>query len=244
MKYHLARGEEQLGTFNDLDVSAGMREGRFLATDLCWAEGMPEWQALGTHMRDVSGTTDIPAITALREEVRQDQVQTKVLASLGQRFGAKMIDWLLLLLPVYVLLIAIMDATFEAKILALREDPTAMMETLKMQITQALEAGNQTVFAMYGVISALMIANVVLLTLRGQSIGKLMIGIQIVRALDGSRAGFVKTVMLRWFLFAVVSSIQFIGMPLMLGDILLVFRTDRRCLHDLVADTMVIKRNT
>jgi len=207
MKYHLARGEEKLGTFNDLDVSAGMREGRFLATDLCWAEGMPEWQALGTHMREVSGTTEIPAIKALREEVRQDEVQTKVLASLGQRFGAKMIDWLLLLLPVYVLLIAIMDATFEAKILALREDPTAMMEALKMQTTQALEAGNQTVFAMYGVISALMIANVVLLTLRGQSIGKLLTGIKIVRAQDQSRAGFVKAVMLRWFLFAVINSI-------------------------------------
>jgi len=244
MKYHLARGEEQLGTFNDLDVSAGMREGRFLATDLCWAEGMPEWQALGTHMRDVSGTTEIPAITALREEVRQDQVQTKVLASLGQRFGAKMIDWLLLLLPVYVLLIAIMDATFEAKILALREDPTAMMEALKMQITQSLEAGNQTVLAMYGVIIALMIANVVLLTLRGQSIGKLLTGIQIVRAQDQLRAGFVKAVMLRWFLFAVINSIQFIGLPLMLGDFLLIFRSDRRCLHDLVADTVVVKRNT
>lgn len=244
MKYHLARGEEQLGTFNDLDVSAGMREGRFLPTDLCWAEGMPEWQALGTHLRDMSGATEIPAITALREEVRQDQAKTKVLASLGQRLGAKMIDWFLLLLPVYVLLIAIMDATFEAKILALREDPPAMMEALKLQITQALEAGNQTVLAMYAVISALMIANVVLLTLRGQSIGKLLTGIQIVRALDGSRAGFVKAVMLRWFLFAVVSSIQFIGLPLMLGDIFLVFRTDRRCLHDLVADTKVIKRNS
>jgi len=244
MKYHLARGEEKLGTFNDLDVSAGMREGRFLATDLCWAEGMPEWQALGTHMREVSGTTEIPAIKALREEVRQDEVQTKVLASLGQRFGAKMIDWLLLLLPVYVLLIAIMDATFEAKILALREDPTAMMEALKMQTTQALEAGNQTVFAMYGVISALMIANVVLLTLRGQSIGKLLTGIKIVRAQDQSRAGFVKAVMLRWFLFAVINSIQFIGLPLMLGDFLLIFRSDRRCLHDLVSDTVVVKRNT
>ena len=113
-----------------------------------------------------------------------------------------------------------------------------------MQTTQALEAGNQTVLAMYGVISALMVANVVLLTLRGQSIGKLLTGIQIVRAQDQSRAGFVKAVMLRWFLFAVISSMQFIGLPLMLGDILLIFRSDRRCLHDLVADTMVIKRNT
>ena len=54
MKYHLARGEEQLGTFNDLDVSAGLREGRFKPTDLCWAEGMPEWRTLGSHLQELN----------------------------------------------------------------------------------------------------------------------------------------------------------------------------------------------
>ncbi len=242
MKYHLARGEEQLGTFNDLDVSAGLRAGRFLPTDLCWAEGMPEWQALGTHMKEVSGVTEAPAIAALVEEVRQDQAQPQALASLGQRLGAKLVDWLMLLIPVYVLLMAIMDAAFETKILALKDDPPAMMEALRQQITQALEAGNPTVLAMYAVISLLLIANVVLLTVRGQSFGKLLMGIQIVRSPDGTRAGFVKAVMLRWFLFAVLYSIQFIGTPLMIGNLLLIFRKDRRCLHDMVADTMVKKK--
>ena len=80
MKYHLARGEEQLGTFNDLDVSAGLREGRFKPSDLCWAEGMPEWLSLGAHLQELNPEYAVPpipeppALTALRAEVRQDQV--------------------------------------------------------------------------------------------------------------------------------------------------------------------------
>ncbi|MFN0076312.1 MAG: RDD family protein [Prosthecobacter sp.] len=246
MKYHLARGEEQLGTFNDLDVSAGMRDGRFLPTDLCWTEGMPEWQALGFHMKEVAATTGVaeaPAITALREEVRQDQVQQMELASLGQRLAARLIDWTLLLVPAFVILMALMDPVFEAEIMSLRNDSAAVMQALQRQIVKAVEAGNETVLAMYAVIFGLLLANIVLLTVRGQSIGKLLTGIQVVRTPDGAKAGFIKAVLLRWFLFAIISSIQFIGLPLMIGGILLIFRRDRRCLHDLVADTQVVKRN-
>lgn len=248
MKYHLARGEDQLGTFNDLDLSAGLRNGRFLPTDLCWTEGMREWQALGPYMKEVAVETGVdviepPAISALREEVRQDQARQHELASLGQRFAAKLIDWVMLLVPLYVMLIALMDAAFEAKILALRDDPQSMMEALKQQITLAMEAGNPTVLAMYAVISLLLIANVVLLTVRGQSFGKLLTGIQIVRSGDGSKAGFIKAVLLRWFLFAIIETIPVIGPVLMFANILLIFRKDRRCMHDLVADTKVIKKN-
>jgi uncharacterized RDD family membrane protein YckC len=92
------------------------------------------------------------------------------------------------------------------------------------------------------VIVILMIVNIVLLGVRGQSIGKLLLGIHIVRAQDGSRAGFLKAVLLRWVLFAIIESVRILGPVLMVGDVLLIFRKDRRCLHDLVADTLVTKR--
>ena len=44
MKYHIARSDEKLGEFNDLDIAAGMRRGEFLPTDLCWAKGMTDWE--------------------------------------------------------------------------------------------------------------------------------------------------------------------------------------------------------
>ena len=34
-----------------------------------------------------------------------------------------------------------------------------------------------------------------------------------------------------------------VGLALLMADSLMIFRKDRRCLHDLVADTLVTKRN-
>ncbi|HRH98687.1 MAG TPA: RDD family protein [Prosthecobacter sp.] len=248
MKYHLARGEEQLGTFSDLDVSAGLRNGRFQPTDLCWAEGMKEWQALGVHLQELDAEAGVtreepPDLTALREEVRQDQVSAVEMASRGIRLVAKLIDWTMMLVPLFVLLMAIMDAPFEAEIRKHQNDPTALMDALQRQIDKVQTVGNPTVMAMSWLMLVILISNVVMLGIRGQSIGKLLTGIQIVRAQDGTKAGFMKAVLLRWFLFAVIESIRFVGPVITLGNVLMIFRKDRRCMHDLVADTIVTKRN-
>ncbi|MCB1275755.1 RDD family protein [Prosthecobacter sp.] len=248
MKYHLARGEEQLGTFSDLDVSAGLRNGRLLPTDLCWAEGMKEWQALGEHLQrldEEAGVTrgDPPDLTALREEVRQDRTLNVEMAPRGLRLAARLIDWTMMLVPLFVLFSAMMDAGFEAEIRDHQNDPTALIDALQRQIEKVQTAGNPTVMTMSWLMLIIVLSNVVLLGVRGQSIGKLLTGIQIVRAQDGSKAGFVKAVFLRWFLFAVIESIQVVGPILSLGNVLMIFRKDRRCLHDLVADTIVTRRN-
>ena len=143
MKYHLARGEEQLGTFNDLDVSAGLREGRFKPTDLCWAEGMPEWRTLASHLVELNTEAGIPppippSIAALREEVRQDQMLRLELASRGQRLAAKVIDWMTILVPLVILFTALMDPTFKEDVLAHQNDPTALMEVLQKRIDHML----------------------------------------------------------------------------------------------------------
>ena len=81
---------------------------------------------------------------------------------------------------------------------------------------------------------------------RGRSLGKLAMGIRIVRV-DEAPAGFVHAVLLRAF---VPAAIQFVlgmvpflplGIAFWLADILCIFREDRRCIHDLIADTKVIK---
>lgn len=246
MKYHIVRGEEQLGTFNDLDVSSGMREGRFLPTDLCWAEGMAEWQTLERRMKALSEAAGLdspepPAVSALRAEVHQDHESTMGRASRGSRLAARLIDWIMMLVPIIFLVIALMDAAFEAEVQSLKDNPTALMEALQRQIQKAQTTGNPTVMAMSVLILVVMLGNIILLTMRGQSVGKLLAGIRIVRAADGGRAGFVKAVLLRWFLFAVIESIQFIGPVLSLSNILMIFRQDHRCLHDLVADTRVVR---
>jgi uncharacterized RDD family membrane protein YckC len=89
----------------------------------------------------------------------------------------------------------------------------------------------------------LMIVNWVLLTKRGQTIGKIAAGTRVVM-LDGSRAPFGRVVALRaWPLFLlqyVPILAKSIGPILGIVDILFIFRKDRRCLHDLVAGTKVV----
>lgn len=254
MKYHLARGEEQLGTFNDLDVSAGLREGKFKPTDLCWAEGMPEWKSLGAHLQELNPDDapppipEPPALSALRAEVQQDRVIRLELASLGQRLGAKLIDFALLMVPLWVILTMFFDPAFVEETQKLQNDPAAMMNAMQKRSEIVQATGGMKLPLMSLVFDLTLIVNMVLLTVRGQTIGKLCLGIQVVRIPDGARAGFIKAVLLRSILFAVLIfsgtvSLGGVGMALLLTDGLMIFRKDRRCLHDLVAGTLVTKRS-
>ncbi|MFZ2276343.1 MAG: RDD family protein [Prosthecobacter sp.] len=253
MKYHLARGEEQLGTFNDLDVSAGLREGRFKPTDLCWTEGMKDWETLKDHLQELNpevaapSISEQPSITALRAEVRQDQVIRLEMASLGQRFAAKLIDFALIIVPLWVVLTMVFDQAFVEETQKLQNDPTAMVNAMQKRAEKLQASGGMKLPLASLVFDMALIVNVVLLTLRGQTIGKLCLGIQVVRFPDGARAGFIKALLLRSVLFFILvftGLIYFggLGLALLMADSLMIFRKDRRCLHDLVADTLVTKR--
>src|SRR5688572_2904864 len=97
---------------------------------------------------------------------------------------------------------------------------------------------------------ALLVVQVWMLTTRGQSIGKRITGIRIVRVEDGGPPGIVHAWVLREFLITmagiVASLIPILG-PFMLRpafhivDWCLIFREDQRCLHDLIARTRVVR---
>lgn len=74
----------------------------------------------------------------------------------------------------------------------------------------------------------------------GQSVGKKLVGIRIVK-LDGSSVRFVDGVALRTLLPWAVGYIPYVGVWLMAIDILFIFRKNHRCLHDLLAGTRVVK---
>ena len=74
----------------------------------------------------------------------------------------------------------------------------------------------------------------------GQSVGKRIARVRIVQMND-QPAGFVRGVLLRNWLFHGLAYVPVGGPILSFVDILFIFRDDRRCLHDLVADTKVIR---
>ncbi len=90
---------------------------------------------------------------------------------------------------------------------------------------------------------AMNVVNWTLLVRRGQTLGKIVAGTRVVM-LDGTRAPFAKVVALRVWVFYFPSYIpglnRLVGM-LGLVDVLFIFRADRRCLHDQLAGTKVVR---
>lgn len=104
------------------------------------------------------------------------------------------------------------------------------------------------IMLMVGVMSvaylAVLIVNLVLMHRYGQTIAKRLFRIKVVRA-DGAPCSLARQVFARWFpvnmIAGVLNIIPFLGTLFWMIDSLLIFRDDQRCLHDLIADTIVVK---
>lgn len=79
-----------------------------------------------------------------------------------------------------------------------------------------------------------------LLATRAQTIGKALFRIRIARP-DGTRASFARILGLRDSLLFLASVIPMAGQIYALVDCLFIFRASHRCLHDQIADTVVIQ---
>lgn len=78
-----------------------------------------------------------------------------------------------------------------------------------------------------------------LLVTRGQTVGKALLKIRIVRT-DGAKVSPAR-LGLRYGIGWLVSVVPALGQAWGLVDALLIFRASRRCLHDLIADTIVVR---
>ncbi len=112
----------------------------------------------------------------------------------------------------------------------------------------AREGGNFWVFKAMtngvGIITAvawlgLVIYQAYLVSTTGQSLGKRWTKIKIVK-MDGSPVNFVSGVFLRSWLMGIIQQIPVVNIISGLLDPLLIFREDRRCLHDHIAGTKVV----
>lgn len=88
---------------------------------------------------------------------------------------------------------------------------------------------------------ALLAVQIYLLTTCGQTIGKKLLEIRIVCFDNEANPGFVKAFLLRDFVNGLICAVPFLGLVYKLVDICFIFRDDRRCLHDLLAGTKVVK---
>ena len=90
----------------------------------------------------------------------------------------------------------------------------------------------------WALLAVLAIVQTILLSRSGQTLGKRAVRIQIVRVDTGRNGGFVTNVLMRTVLNWALSLIPFYS----LVYVLFIFRPDRRCIHDLLANTRVVRK--
>lgn len=98
------------------------------------------------------------------------------------------------------------------------------------------------IFGLVGLLAFLAIHGY-LLAKHGQTLGKRLAGTRIVAVQDNTVLPLRKVYGLRYCPVAIISMIPVVGAIASLADILFIFRRDKRCLHDIIAGTKVIKAN-
>lgn len=93
----------------------------------------------------------------------------------------------------------------------------------------------EVTFASVLLVTLVVVSVFVLLPGRGQTLGKLLSGIKIVH--QGRRPGFYRGVILRTVVGGVILAVPVLG----LLSLLSVFGPARRCTHDLISDTFVVR---
>ena len=151
-----------------------------------------------------------------------DPSLTSVVADRGTRLGAAILDSFIFMLMVYMPLVAGAMAMGASRP---PETPEA--------VTRAFGVGG--VLALIGLVVWASIT-IVLMKRYGQSIGKKATGIKVVRS-DGSAVSLSRLIWLRNVVNWIISIIPLYGFI----DALFIFGESRQCLHDKIADTIVVK---
>ena len=99
----------------------------------------------------------------------------------------------------------------------------------------------QTVLFFFLGLTIFLIIHGYLLSKYGQTVGKKIVGTRIVDKGTGKIIPLGKIFILRVLPISIISQIPLIGGLFGLADSLFIFRDDKRCIHDLIAGTIVVE---
>jgi uncharacterized RDD family membrane protein YckC len=154
-------------------------------------------------------------------------------AGRGERFLAALIDGL----PTFVGVIGIVVAVAIPAYETYRQRHAPGIEPPPLGSSHHLLGSLAVVISL--ALLAYFVYSTILVFLYGQTFGKRMMGIRVVR-MDGSRVAFSRFIFLRWLPTFLMRLIPIVGWIVPLLDPLLIFRDSRRCMHDEIADTRVV----
>jgi uncharacterized RDD family membrane protein YckC len=199
-------------------------------------EGEADWKTLGDFPEFNPALAPAAPPPALAESAIPSPAATGVaLAGRGARLGSFFLDYLCGVLAACPGLI-ILGPTFLS----------IFMQAARGQEPDfsGMQAGGMLLGVAVTVLGSLilLIIQIVMLSTRGQTIGKRLVGIRVVRHPDASPAGFVHAWLLRNLVPGILQLLPFgLGFLFFLVDACFIFREDRRCIHDFIAGTQVVK---
>ena len=207
------------------------------------ALGTDEWRRLG-DFAEFAGPGEAPPVMATPvNPIGGSVVATVVPAERGTRLAARAIDWALEFI-VAIPGVSIIGPEIIKVALMMSKGETPDLSQLDLP-RLALGAG-----LLFGAWLILLVVQVWMLTQRGQSIGKRLLKIRIVRFADHADPGIIHAWLLREVPMTAIGILMgflpFIGPFLIrpafhLTDWCMIFRDDQRCLHDLMAGTKVVR---
>ncbi len=236
-QYWLYLAEEQCGPFTLSQIQHMWRRGAITTETLYCQHGFDQWFPLSTIVEELGVLPTLSPISlsrpstltrhpdALTERLANSSLPTtiKVYSALSAdrsvRLGASLLD----------LLIAGVCFTL------------GMLSLFVFAIySESIAAKTLGIILMSVFIGGFLFAQLRLLVTRGQTIGKKIMNIKIVKNADDSLPSPMWLLFFRGMLniFAVL---PYIGWLLFVTDYCFIFRDDRRCLHDLIAQTKVVK---
>jgi uncharacterized RDD family membrane protein YckC len=166
-----------------------------------------------------------------KSEVADVVPDDDIKASRGSRLGASIVDSLIIFVPM-------IPAYFAAIPLIVKAGPAVQRNAFAVWGVIASTGGWFYLGLLWAV--AILIINGILAYRHGQSIAKKWLGIKDVRT-DGSRVSFARIFWLRNVLNTCFSFIPLIGGLYGLIDVLFIFGSAKRCVHDYIADTIVVR---
>ncbi len=184
-------------------------------------------QVTGTRLLNTGGaqsmTNPYAPPTAVVQDVSDPQAQA-VPADRGTRLGAAVLDAIIFVAMVYV---PLLFGTFLGAVASRATDDRNIGMTMIAVGMAVLPLGGVIVWTAF---------TIKYLRRNGQSIAKKLLGIKAVRT-DGSPASLARLFWLRNVVNWIISFVPFYG----LLDSLFIFGESRQCLHDKLADTIVVK---
>ena len=153
------------------------------------------------------------------EQIRATEIDDQ-LASRWARLGAYLIDTLVLILPYLAIFI--------------------LTDHWETRLNEGIPVPEQIFYFLAGLAQYLLV-NGYLLQRRGQTVGKWVLGIKIVSVKSNRLLPLWKLFLVRYLPIVVITMLPFVGIFLAIVNDLFIFRRDKRCLHDHLAGTRVVK---